>query len=175
MKPQAARPAPTPTRLLSAIPRLKKRSGNSWRTYSALVELPRSPSSTTTRSSARATSSSASPKMLRSGFSAVGNPAFLPMSMEDLLARTRGLLDVEGPAVKGEIWFVKAAALALDGVGDDDRRLAAGDVHGVELGQQVGNVVTVGLDHAPAEAAPLIHQRLQRHLPADGAGLLVFV
>ena len=40
---QVATPAPMPTRLLSAMPILKKRSGNALRTVSALVELARSP------------------------------------------------------------------------------------------------------------------------------------
>src|SRR5690606_4683580 len=173
--PVAANPAPTPTRLLSAMPMLKKRSGNASRTVSALVELPRSPSSTTTFSFCRATSSSASPKWSRSGLPPGLSPALAPSCMEFLpcFLNLFGLCD-RAP-VPGEILLDKRDALALHRVSDEDRGLVLALPGDPQLLDQRRDVMPVNLVHAPAERPPLVHQRLERHLSRDGARLLVLV
>src|SRR5262249_48691759 len=63
--PEDARPAAMPTRLLSAIPMLKNRSGNFLPNHSVLVELLTSASTTTTSACSEPSASSARPNASR--------------------------------------------------------------------------------------------------------------
>src|SRR5947199_3975530 len=151
--PASASPAATPTMFPSAMPSWKKRSGYRSAKALVLVELARSASSTTIRSSVAPRRASARPKATRVASAMV----------RDLLQGARRLLGGGGLPVPRRLPLHERDPLPLHGVREEEPRPAAASRH-VERVDHLRQVVAVG-DHAhvPVEAAPLLGQRLGVH------------
>src|ERR687891_587901 len=184
--PVSARPAPTPTMLDSAIPRLKARAGNRLAKLTVMVDFDRSASSVTMRSSRAPKSSRASPNAARVALAGmlplflllveraqlvddgpgrgVGGQVVVPggfADAEDLADGRDSLGGLRRFAMPLGIVLHERHALALDGVGDDERGPAERGLGLVEGLVDLGQVVAVDLDDGPAEALPLGDERLE--------------
>src|SRR6185295_13949210 len=175
--PARARPAPMPIMFDSAIPTLNARSGCALANLTVIVDLDRSASSVTMRGSRAPRSSSASPKAARdalAGMMSAGSLLFVegaqlvheragagvtrqvlgPRGLahaEDLADGRDGLLGLGRLAVPLGVVLHEGHALALDGVGHDQRRRAAARLGLVERLVDLGHVVAVDLQHRPVE------------------------
>src|SRR6516164_9411728 len=130
--PEAARPAAVPTRFDSAMPTLKKRSGNFLAKKSVRVELWTSPSTTTISGYFSPAAANAMPKASRVDF-----PVFIPISHADCRRSSRALLELGEChfGFLGRQWFAVMVWVArkqmlnripLDRAGDDGARPALG-------------------------------------------------
>src|SRR5437899_2304045 len=143
----------------SAMPSWKKRSGYRSAKALVLVELARSASSTTIRSSVAPRRASARPKATR----------VASAMARDLLEGARRLLGGGGLPVPRRLPLHERHPLALHGVRDEEPRAAAAPGL-VERLDHLREIVAVG-DHAhvPVEAAPLLGERLGIHDLLDRA------
>src|SRR5436190_2429805 len=157
--PASASPAATPTMFPSAMPSWKKRSGYRSAKALVLVELARSASSTTIRSSVAPRRASARPKATR----------VASAMARDLLEGARRLLGGGGLPVPRRLPLHERHPLALHGVRDEEPRAAAAPGL-VERLDHLREIVAVG-DHAhvPVEAAPLLGERFGIHDLLDRA------
>src|SRR3989442_10537497 len=149
--PASASPAATATMFPSAMPSWKKRSGYRSANALVLVELARSASSTTIRSSVAPRRASARPKATRVA-------SAMP---RDLLEGARRLLGGGGLPVPRRLPLHERHPLALHGVRDQEPRPAAAP-RPLERPDHLPEIVAGG-DHAhrAGGSGPLLRERLR--------------
>src|SRR5262249_11385959 len=185
MRPDSARPAAMPMAFCSAMPTLNARPGYLLAKLAVIVDFDRSASTVTMRSSRAPSSSNASPKAARVALAGMGGSLLCVEGAELRDDRGRrpilGEVLVPGRATDAEqlanggdrlrrlgrlavplgVVLHERDALALDGVGDDERRAARPGLRLIERLADLIDVVAVDLDHRPAECLPLLDERLE--------------
>src|SRR5262249_53499931 len=170
-------PAATPTRFDSAMPTLKKRSGNFLAKKSVRVELWTSPSSTTTSGWASPSFSRARPNASRTDLPIL-RPAVAVLMASGSQEFQRPLRLLGGQRLAVVVGVLRQDRLdrpALHRPGGGDARLAPGRGRLVQRGQDGADVVAVDLLGEPAERLPARRQRLEVEHLGGRPGLLVAV
>src|SRR5262249_29551273 len=176
--PELARPPATPTKFDSAMPTLKKRSGNFLAKKSVRVELCTSPSTTTISGYFSPAAANAMPKASRVDF-----PVFIPISHTDCDRSSRALLELGEChfGFLGRQWFTVMIWVAgkqmlnritLDRAGDDGAGPPLGFAGPGKSRHHFVQIVAVDFLRVPAERFEARNKRPQVENLGRRAGLL---
>src|ERR1700733_642263 len=171
IKPVAARPPAAAIIFCSAMPNCSSRLGWDLRKWCTPVPPAMSASSTTKLGNSSPSADKALPKASRNeSLLAIRAGLDMEKALDFLFVRAQSRQSIFGlrvrqlhAAVPGGNIFHNGHAFALDGVGDDQGRAPMGGAGFAQRAQNLRNIVTVDLDHIPAEGAPFVGERLQPH------------